>query len=100
MLTNNHSARGEAAALASLADPAADYNNEVIDDNNNNNNIIIIIIIIITATADLRTKILDFGGFDSGRVLMLRGESLLSIGSFPEILSQRILAGIQMLEFQ
>ena len=37
-------------------------------------------------TADLRTKILDFTGFDSSRILIVR--------NFPEILSQAILAGI------
>ena len=45
-------------------------------------------------TADLRTTILDFRGFDSSRVLNLRGGILRSIGDFPESLSQRILAGI------
>ena len=44
-------------------------------------------------TADLRTKILDFGGFDSSNILILRGEILRSIGNLPESLSQRILAG-------
>ena len=44
--------------------------------------------------ANLRTKILDFRGFDSSRILILRGGILMSIGNFPEILSQRILVGI------
>ena len=39
-------------------------------------------------TANLRTKILDFTGFGSSRILVLRGGILMSIGSFPEILSQ------------
>ena len=42
-------------------------------------------------TANLRTKILAFRGFDSGRILILRGGILMSIGNFPEMLSQRIL---------
>ena len=45
-------------------------------------------------TANLRTKILDFGGFDSGGILILRGGTLMSIGNFPQSLSQQILAGI------
>ena len=45
-------------------------------------------------TANLRTKILDFRGFDSSRfILILRGGILRPIGHFPEIQSQRILAG-------
>ena len=46
-------------------------------------------------TANLRTKILDFRGFDSSRSLILRGGILVSIGDFVlENLSRRILAGI------
>ena len=40
------------------------------------------------------TKNLDFGGFHSGRILILRGGILMSMGSFPEELSQHILVGI------
>ena len=45
-------------------------------------------------TANLRTKILDFRGFDSSIILVLRGGILISTGGFPDILSQEILAGI------
>ena len=45
-------------------------------------------------TANLRTKILDFGGFDSSRILMLRGGMFMSIGKLLQVLSRRILAGI------
>ena len=45
-------------------------------------------------TANLRAKILDFRGFDSSRILILRGGILMSIGNVPESLSQRILVGI------
>ena len=45
-------------------------------------------------TASLRTKILDFGGFDAGRILILRGGIPRPIGNFLESLSQAILAGI------
>ena len=45
-------------------------------------------------TANLRTWILDLGGFGSSRVLVLRGGILMSIGNSPESLSQAILAGI------
>ena len=40
------------------------------------------------------TKILDFGGFDSSRILVLRGGTLMSTGNFLEGLSQGVLAGI------
>ena len=44
--------------------------------------------------ADLRSaKILDVRGFDSGRISILRGGVLMSIGNFPEVLSQQILVG-------
>ena len=44
-------------------------------------------------TPNLRTETLDFRGFDSIRILSLRGGVLMSIGDFPETLSQEILAG-------
>ena len=44
-------------------------------------------------TTNLRTKILDFSGFDASENLVLRGGILMSIGNFPDVLSQRILAG-------
>ena len=47
-----------------------------------------------TVTANLRTTILDFRGFDSSRILILRGGLLMSIGNFLESLSQAILVGI------
>ena len=43
------------------------------------------------STANLRTATSDFRGFDSSGILILRGGILLSIGNFPEILSQQIL---------
>ena len=45
-------------------------------------------------TASLRTstKILDFRGFDSNIILSLRGAILVSIGNFPESLSQQNLS--------
>ena len=44
-----------------------------------------------TDTASLRTRILDFRGFDSSRTLILRGGMLMSMGNFPGSLSQGIL---------
>ena len=44
--------------------------------------------------ANLRTKILDFRGFGSSVVLSLRGGVLMSIGNFPESLSQQILVAM------
>ena len=48
----------------------------------------------VTHTANLHAKILDFGGFDSNRILMLRGGILMSVGILLEVLNQRILVGI------
>ena len=45
-------------------------------------------------TSVFSTKIVDFKGFDSSKILMLRGGLLMSTGGFPEMLSQQILAGI------
>ena len=45
-------------------------------------------------TANVRIKILDFGGLDSSRILILRGGILRSVGNLPESLSQGILLGI------
>ena len=44
--------------------------------------------------AYLRTKIPDFGDFDSSMLLMLRGGTLTSMGSFLDISSQQVLEGI------
>ena len=43
---------------------------------------------------NLSTKILDVRGFDSSISLILRGGLIMSIGSFPEVLSQQILVVI------
>ena len=42
----------------------------------------------------VRTEILDFAGFDSSRILVLRGGIPRHTGNFPESVSQQILAGI------
>ena len=47
-------------------------------------------------TANLRTKIMDFRGFDSSIILFLSGGVLMSIGDFPESESQAILVGIML----
>ena len=39
---------------------------------------------------------MDFRGFDSSIILILRGGILTSIGDFPECLSQAILVGIML----
>ena len=52
--------------------------------------------IILIITANLRTKILDFRGFDSSVILFLRCGILMSIGDPPESLSQAILVGIML----
>ena len=45
-------------------------------------------------TANLHTKILDFRGFETSRILIVRGGFLMSIGNSLEMLSQRILVGV------
>ena len=47
-----------------------------------------------SCTTSLRTKILDFRGFDSSIILKLRGGILMSTGNIPEIVSQQIFVGI------
>ena len=42
------------------------------------------------------TNILDFRGFDSNIISILRGGILMSIGDFPETLSQAMLAGVML----
>ena len=48
------------------------------------------------STANLPTNIMEFRGFDSSITLILRSGILMSIGNFPESLSQAILAGIML----
>ena len=45
-------------------------------------------------SANLRAKLLDFRGFDSSIIFILRGEILMSVGNFPESSRQAILVGI------
>ena len=45
-------------------------------------------------TPNLPTNIVDFRGFDSIIILILRGGILTSIGNFPESLSQAVLVGV------
>ena len=51
-------------------------------------------IVLSDATANLRTKILDFRVFDSSIILVVRGGIIIPIGNFAESLRQAILAGI------
>ena len=76
-------------------------NNNDSSNNSNNNNttimiMIIMMIIIIILTGNLRTKILDFRGFNSSIILISRGEIPISMGNLPESLSQAILVGIML----
>ena len=48
---------------------------------------------ILRTTANLRTKIPDFRGLDSSRILIVRGGIPRPLDNFPELLSQRILVG-------
>ena len=45
-------------------------------------------------TPNLPTNIVDFRGFDSSTILMLRDGILISIGEFPESLSRAMLVGV------
>ena len=47
-------------------------------------------------TPNLPTNIVDFGGFDSSIILFSRGGILMSIGDFPESLSQAMLVGVML----
>ena len=47
-------------------------------------------------TADLPTNIVDFRGFDSSIILILRGGILMSMGDFPESLGQAMLVGVML----
>ena len=42
------------------------------------------------------TNIVDFGGFDSSTILILRGGILMSIGDFPESSSRAMLVGTML----
>ena len=48
-------------------------------------------------TANLRTSIMDFRGFDSSIILIMRGGILMSMGNFPESLGQAMLVGIMLI---
>ena len=48
-------------------------------------------------TANLPTNIVNFRRFDSSTILCVRGEMFMSIGDFPECLSQAMLVGIMSL---
>ena len=50
----------------------------------------------LSTTANLRTNIMDFRGFDSNTILMLRGGIAGPMGNLPESLSQAILVGIML----
>ena len=47
-------------------------------------------------TPNLPTNIVDFRGVDSSTILILRGGILMSIGDFPESLSQAMLVGTML----
>ena len=47
-----------------------------------------------SGTANLPTNIMDFRGFDSSIIVILRGGIPRPTGNFPESLSQAILVGI------
>ena len=47
-------------------------------------------------TANLPTNIVDFGGFDSSIILIIRGGIPRPIGDFPESLSRAMLVGIML----
>ena len=48
-------------------------------------------------TPNLPTNIVDFRGFDSSIIFILRGGTLMSIGNFPESLSRAMLVGTMLI---
>ena len=52
--------------------------------------------LVVQGTANLRTNIMDFRGFDSSIILIVRGGIPRPIGDSPESLSQAILEGIML----
>ena len=48
------------------------------------------------STANLRTNIMDFRGFESSIIIILRGGILRPTGDFPESLGQAILVEIML----
>ena len=50
----------------------------------------------VQATVNFPTKIMDFRGFDSSIILIIRGGIFMSVADFPESLSQAILVGIML----
>ena len=48
-------------------------------------------------TPNLPTNIVEFGGFDSSTILILRGGMLMSTGDFPEGLSRAMLVGVMLI---
>ena len=65
---------------------SSNNNNSSSNSNHNSNND--------RGTANLRTNIMNFRGFDSSQILISKGGILMSIWDFPERLSQAILVGI------
>ena len=55
-----------------------------------------IIVIIAAVAANPRANIVDFGGFDSGIILILRGGIPRHIGDFLEVLTQAMLVGVML----
>ena len=49
-----------------------------------------------SSTANLRTNIMDFRGFDSNIIIIIRGGIPRPIGNLPECLSRAILVGIML----
>ena len=62
--------------------------------------IYIYIYIRVRHAADLRTENLTFGGFDSSRILMLRGGIPRPTGNFPKSLSQQINITLEILSME
>ena len=52
----------------------------------------LLLVCLFVCVACIHTKILDFRGFDSSRILILRGGILKSIGNFPDVSSQQNLS--------
>ena len=55
--------------------------------------LVAVVVELLSTATNLLTKMLEFRVFDSSTILMSRGGMFMSMGNFPEVLSQAILVG-------
>ena len=57
---------------------------------------VVVVVVVVVVVANLRTIIMDLGGFASSIISIIRRGILMSIGDFPGSLSQAIFGGIML----